>query len=98
MNLQRCRHVAWRDAVDADLFRSPFDGETGDELTYGGLGHVVRPSPKFTLAHIIHRIEVSTHACGCGTLTMAPDMLPISTMLPGARRSMRWRATAVAKK
>ncbi|KAI1025594.1 hypothetical protein LB503_006865 [Fusarium chuoi] len=28
---------------------------------------------------------------------MAPDMLPIITMLPGAFRSIRWRATEVAK-
>lgn len=39
-----------------------------------------------------------THAWGCGTLTMEPLMLPMKTMLPFALRSMRWRATAVAKR
>lgn len=44
------------------------------------------------------RKENRTHAWGCGTFTMEPLMLPMKTMLPFALRSMRWRATAVAKR
>ena len=37
-------------------------------------------------------------AWGCGMLTIAPDMLPMKTMLPGDFRSIRCLATLIAKR
>lgn len=43
-------------------------------------------------------LEALYGVCGCGMLTMEPDMEPMKTMDPGDCLSIKWRATAVAKR
>lgn len=59
------------------------------------------PAPAHSTAKLAAKCRTAAFAalygaCGCGTLTMEPDMLPIMTMLPGAFLSMRCFATATA--
>lgn len=101
-NVQCGQHVARRDAVDADAGLGPFYAQRGGEVAHGGFGGVVGPVSRvkardnvsvFFNCDAMHSskergVSGEPYACGWGTFTMAPLMLPMKTMLPWALRSI----------